>query len=314
MNEHNQYFTEGTSMEDGMLRNHSRPCSWLMLLLLFGFMIGSTPATTAQIIEPEPDWLAVAISVDFSVSPARFGHTVYAGKNDPATQTATILDWEHTDMTSSCTFHGVFSAPDANGYQRFDGTTNYIECDTPGIASEWLDMYPDVPLESHLTCDGGSPLFASTDGKLSPGTRPNPIITTSNLGINYYLPRQLNQARSQFRMGSATYSSNWWLPSTSNNQVLIAAWNGPAIIAADSQFNWMNYLDPAWEAGIRPVSGYSARHWYQSPNNLTSMASIGAYTLNTLPQTVYFGYDPATNNYFKGSLRKAIVDPGCPAS
>jgi len=297
-----------------MTNFYGRLQRWLILLFsaitLFG---GGIPAAQAQLAEPIPEWVAAATSIDLSVSPAQVRYTVYAGKNGPLPQTATVLKVTEVDISSTCIFHGTFGAIDANGYLPFDGITNYIECDAPGIATKWAALYPNKPLESHLTCDGGAPLFASSDVKLSTGTWSNPIITVPNLGLAYSLPRNANQARSQLYLGS-TFTSGAWTPTVAGNQLLAGGWNGPAIIAANARFSWLNYLDPAWKPAFKPIFGTNFRHWYQPPNTLTNMLSPTVYTLGTGSHSVYIGFNPNDSSYFKGSLRKAIFDPGCPIS
>lgn len=297
-----------------MRKFFGHPRHWLMMLFSAIALFGSSaPAAQAQLVEAEPDWFAAATTVDLSVTPAQVRYTVYAGKNGPLPQMATILKWEVVDITATCTYHGTFGNPDANGYLAFDGVTNYIECAAPGIADKWTNLYPNIPLESDVTCTGGAPLFASADVKLSTGTRNNPIITAPSLNLAYNLPRNNNQVRSQIYLG-ANYNSTLWAPTASGNQVLAGGWNGPAIIAANDKFGWLNYLDPAWKPGFKPIFGANFRHWYQSPTNLTGMSSPSVYILGTGAHSIYIGHNPTNNTYFKGSLRQAIFDPGCPAS
>jgi hypothetical protein len=283
------------------------------LLSALVIALTSTPSTRAQQIEPVPDWLAAAINVDMSVTPAQVRYTVYAGKNGPLPGQATILKWQDVDITSTCVYHGTFGAPDAAGYVAFDGSTTYIDCEAPGIATEWAQLYPTKPLESSLTCNGGAPFFASADVKLGSGTWANPIIAAPSLGVVYSIPRYGAQARSQLGLGS-NFSSAPWTPKATGNQLLIGGWNGPGIIAANSQFGWLNYLNSAWVSAFRPITGFTVRHWYQSPNNLTAPVGPTTYMLGTGAHHFQIGHNPIDNSYFKGSLRKASVDPGCPAS
>lgn len=297
-----------------MSKFFSRPRHWLIVLFSAIALFGSSaPTAQGQMVEPVPEWLAAAISVNFAVVPAQVKYTVYGGKNGPQAQTATILKLEETDITSTCTYYGSFGAPDANGYLPFDGVTNYIKCDAPGIADKWNALYPTIPLESPMTCDGGAPLFASADVKLASGTRSNPIIFTPDIGLGYSLPRTLNQARSQLFLGGNVTSAAW-TPLASGNQLLAGGWNGPGMIAAASKFGWLNYLNAGWVPAYKPLMGTSLRHWYQSPNMLTTLSSPISYPLGTGPHEVYIGHNPADGSYFKGSLRQAVFDPGCPAS
>jgi hypothetical protein len=209
---------------------------------------------------------------------------------------------------------GNLGPPDAHGYVQFDGATS-IECETPGIAPIWAELYPAAtPLETHISCPCqlGAPLFAGADARIAPGARPNPVIAAPELGMIYSLPRDGGKARSRIVIGGGSYASHSWSVENRGNQLLLGGLNGPAIIAADAQFGWMGYLDPAWKVSFEPLLGLAMGHWYQSPASFTSVSPVpSSYTLFTAAHRFHIGYNPVTDEYFNGALRKAVIDPGC---
>lgn len=297
----------------------------VLLALAAVLLVGAIPTPPARAAEPDPDWLAVAIQADFSVSPWRVIYTVYAGKNNLVTNTATILKWKHIDVTGTCAVDGNLGAPDANGYVVFDGATR-IKCDTPGIAIIWAELYPNKPaLPATLTCpcrdgtptDDFAPLFGSADARLVAGTFQNPVIAAPALGMSLSLPRNGNLARSRidFDLLNDYVNSSSWSPKNAGNQLLLGGLNGPGIIAADAQFGWLQYLNTPWRPVFQPILGSELRHWYQAPNNWSNVAPVpSSYQLFTGAHEVYIGYNPDTGQYFNGAIRKGIIDPGCPSS
>lgn len=303
--------------------NHTRRLLVLMFLAA-ALLVGATPAATARATEPAPTWMAVAITVDFTLTPWRVGYTLYAGKNNPAT----VLKWAHRDITGTCVVDGTLGVPDANGYMSFNGATR-IRCQAPGMAALWAELYPNRPgLPPQLTCpcrDGGptnsfGPLYASADARVVQsvlGTVQNPVIAAPDLGITYSLPvMNGTQSRSRIELNPGiTIDSSVWSANNAGNQVLLGGINGPAIIAADTQFGWLGYLNSSWKTPFASVFGPELRHWYQAPNTLTNVTPVPtSYQLSTSPHQVYIGFNPTTNQYLRGSLRKGVVDPGCPAS
>jgi hypothetical protein len=302
----------------------------LLIVALFAALLaGATPAASARVNEPVPDWVAAAVRADFSVTPFRVTYTVYAGKNSfvpPSSYTATILKWRTVDISRTCVVKGSLGAPDASGYVLFDGST-HVECDAPGIAQLWAQLYPAWPaLPASLVCPCNydaapgqagpiAPLFGSADARLATGTFRNPVISAPDLGVSLSLPTNLGVARTRLDLTANAITSQNWSLAAAGNQVLLGGINGPAIVAADSTFGWLSYLNAGWKAPFGAVFGQQMRHWYQSPSNLTNAAPApNSYALATGAHTVYIGVNPGSGEHFTGSIRTAIVDPGCPIS
>jgi len=68
---------------------------------------------------------------------------------------------------------------------------------------------------------------------------------------------------------------------------------------------------------VNYLSGFNLAHtewlsWIESQVNIQSIADAQTTDMYTEEMTLYIGYNPATNKYFRGRITNIAVDPGCP--
>jgi hypothetical protein len=289
-----------------MFRSIRNQRQLLILGLTIVVVLASNVALPSAHAQSAPSWQALSIEVDFPNQQPRVIQTTYYGSDLP---TPHVISSSSVDVTANCTTIGTLTY--SGDYAIFNGSS-YIQCGLASWRSNLALLAPGLPgaKNDKLTCDALSgPIFGAADVKLDPVTAQNPIIDASDLGIIFSLPATGNKARSQLKLSSRTYTSPTWNRNVNGNHTLIGI-DGPAIIATDTYFGWLDILTSNWEPFFQTVSGSTIGQMVESPLATWTAPTI-PYVLKTTASTIYIGYSPSTGSYLRGKLRNGQIDPGC---
>jgi hypothetical protein len=286
----------------------------ILLVAIVALLAVASPAPTARATS-SPTWAAWGITVDFPGKQLQVIYTAYVGTNDtPPVVTA----WSEEDITASCTIQGPPFAFDGD-YAIFNGQT-YIECTLPAWRDKIKALAPGLPAahKNVVTGDPGfGPLWAAADVKLDAVTSANPVLDAQELGMVFSLPStwQPNNstlARTRLTLSSGAYLSPSWLADMNAGNRMLIGEDGPAIVAVDGEFGWLNFLTiPAWKSYFtNQVTGMTLGSWVEAPGSSWKQTPVPSYQLKTTSGTVYIGYSPSSGAHFFGKIRSIRFDPG----
>lgn len=279
----------------------------LLLVLVAVLVVAAQPAPVAQAANNPPAWIAVAVVADFVDNKSEISYTVFGGRQGNPVE---ILAFSTEDITDDCSFTDISYS---GGYASFNGSSSQIVCDLSSLRDKIAELYPNAPLLPEvMECSAGlAPLWVSADLRHGLVSGLNPVVVAPGLGIGLSFPSNGSAVRTAMVLGGNNYSSNPWKPSTPSTRVLMGM-NGPAMIAIDDEFHWLDYLNPKWKQNFASLGGPNMRHWYESPIAASPANPPSSYTLQTGPTTLVIGHNPDNGQYFSGDLRYVRVDPGCP--
>jgi hypothetical protein len=297
----------------------------LMALTLIALASTMTPAPTAQAtqaLDPTPTpqpreqhWPGWGLRVTFPQDPKtgqRTHQVIYTAYTYAVTPTIQVTAAITENISANCTSYGMWQYD--GEYAIFDGTTNYIACNVPAWRDKLALLGQNVPCSSTTktvcACAAGSAASGAAQVRLVAGTRPNPLIDASELGLSLSLPLNGGQARTRLFVNPQTYASPQWNIDPSGNRVVMGM-DGPTMVVLDDYFKWMPYLNPAWRPWFRAnIVGPTIGH-IDYPTDTKWQAPAGGYELRTIAATVYIGRSATGGNFFRGRLADGIIDPPC---
>lgn len=250
----------------------------VLVLLGIYFLVATQPAKAAG-----QTWAKWKIQVNFqnnAINPklvVQIGHTTASGKK--------VIDQEE-DFAISCATVG--NPVVQNNKATFDGSS-YYECDVPSIQQKVSEMSSGA-LVIPDSCDAKRPYLTGVvtleDHPIQP-TNSNPLFYRDD--ITFELPLDVTTGQAQLSTsfdGAAAISDNFVAGGISHTVTAIYNKSGGA--------------------PYTPVFTVDTNSYGSSPATLSQ-----PIYLSTLESTIYFGYSPATGEYFEGILDFLIVDPYC---
>ena len=203
------------------------------------------------------------------------GHTTPSGRR--------IIDDEEM-IPLSCQSKG--NPTIKNGTAFFDGSS-YYECDMPSIQDKvmefWSMSIPD-------TCDSKRPYVtgrvAMTGNPVDPNPE-NPIFYRDDIQFNTPLDVANQKATMTVAFGQAAAESGKFIVNPAGQKLTA-------------------YFTRSGPASFNPVFVVDGSTISATPATINQPA-----ILSNLESTIYFGYSPASGEYFEGSLWPTEIDPFC---
>lgn len=250
----------------------------VLVLLGIYFLVATQPAKAVG-----QTWAKWKIQVNFQnnvINPklvVQIGYTTASGKK--------VIDQEE-DFAISCT--AVGNPIVQNNKATFDGSS-YYECDVPSIQQKVSEMTSGA-LVIPDSCDAKRPYLTGVitleDNPIQPAAT-NPLFYRDDITFDIPLDITTGQARLSTSFGgAAAISDNFVAGSTSHTVTAIYNKSGGS--------------------PYTPVFTVDTNSYGSSPATISQ-----PIYLSMLESTVYFGYSPATGEYFEGVLNSLIADPYC---
>jgi hypothetical protein len=292
----------------------------LVVLTALVVPVAPVPAVRAQQPTPTPgpagpEWPGWALRVTFPKDPAtglQAPKVIYTAYTYTVTPTVQVTGVITEDISADCSQNGL--GYDGVSAAIFDGSSAFIACAVPAWRELLFQLDPTVPganpNKDTLTCSANSPASGAAKVVVDPGSRDNPLIDASELGIALALPASGTQARTRLNVYPNNYGSPLWNINTGGNRVVMGS-DGPTMVALDNYFNWMPYLHPSWKPWFAAnIKGFEIGH-KDEPSMNTWQGPAGDFRLRTTAATVYIGRNVAGSSYFKGRVTEALIDPPC---
>lgn len=301
------------------VRSHMR-CRLLVSALMLFMLLGSTvPSASAQSIT-NADWFGWGVNVDFKNDTWDVRYVTYVGTDLPEPH---VIAENVVDISAQCKEYGTsklrYPTKDS---AYFDGNV-YLKCDLPSVRGvlATLNYTPPSGAEAFCPCVlGRGPFWV--DGQVrqlnTPGTMP--FLDAGDRGVRVSLLVNGGTARTKLEVtkalqpGFISYTSPNWPIDAAGNRTLMG-WSGERVITVADHFNWLDYLqDLGWRSFFKTnVSGRTIGYWNEASTTTTSGTNTlsGNYKLGMNEGTLYVGYSPSTQTYFKGEINSGGIDPGC---
>lgn len=175
-----------------------------------------------------------------------------------------------------------------NNKAIFNGSS-YYQCVVPSIQLKVSEMTGGAMIIPD-SCDAKRPyltgILSLEDNPIQPAAN-NPLFYREDISFNLPLDTATGQAQLVTSFDQATAESNSFVVGISNHTVT-AVYNKT------------------------PGSPYTPAFTVDTVSYTSTPATISQpIFLSTLESTVYFGYSPATGEYFEGILNSLVVDPYC---
>ena len=229
------------------------------------------------------NWVKWKIELTFPNNKAELLLTVQKGHTDGS---GTHFIDDEVAVPLSCHVYGTPVIQ--NGGAIFDGGS-YYECQMPSVKDIALQVWG---LTIPASCSAGRPYVRGElkleGAPLDPSPQ-NPVFFRDDIAFAVPLDVAAQEARLTVKFGQAVASSEPFpIDPNGHNIGAYLERTGP------TQFQPNLVVD---SIGLTPLPGVI--------NQLLSFS--------TLESTVYFGYSPATGEYFEGIMGPMVVDPPCPA-
>lgn len=285
----------------------------VMLIALLGTQLSIPAYASAPLTVPERqlqagptvEWARWILDLDFSKPDFATWRLVAGYDNTSVTPAQPVVLQEIVkDITASCRFQG--SAHIDQREAIFDGA-GYLACDLPSFVDELAALQTGLPLMGDCRC-----------------VNPDPFIY-ADLTLDRQLIGHINPLfhEDSFRfsvpwVGKRTAASRWWLDGQwvpdhvwrvdSGGNALFAGVGAQYFMAGQTSTTPIN--QPALAATIQATPNNHFLQWADSAT-ANHFGWTSTFQMTTEETTVYIGYDPNTNAYFKGRLRQLVVDPPC---
>lgn len=200
----------------------------------------------------------------------------------------------------------------------------YITCTIPSYRDAVAQLL-DLNLPIH--CDCLDP-WLSADLHANPNRqREYPLISLNKSGNSLAVFEATLQRQGRNRGYIETEMSSWDYPEKSKvfnvrqSQTFWSGLNPKRFIETLSERHdrYPNLWTTFWTSTdlVNYLSGFNLAHtewlsWIESQVNIQSIADAQTTDMYTEEMTLYIGYNPATNKYFRGRITNIAVDPGCP--
>ena len=235
---------------------------------------------------------------------------------------------------TSCWLQGGL-VPSSNRLD-FDGADDGVECSFPALAEAyWLMNGPQIPVPTPTRCECKKP-FIAFDGipaSLSPGAPGSfaeyPLFVDRDR--DFYAAMQVFTTTAQsnliFNQGFPYSSPLYGFDGVQATQ----GWSGEEPdtflrkvgYKSSGTLGWYAFLQKTVVATTFPTAGTTLWppnqffHWWTDTSSSSGAVTAsqswpGSFTMTNGPVHAYFGYDPNTGAYFKGTIFHLAVDPNCP--
>ena len=203
------------------------------------------------------------------------GHTTQSGRR--------IID-DEVKIPLSCQSNG--NPTIKNGVASFDGSS-YFNCDMPSIQDKVLQLWsmsiPDAceskrPYVTGRVAIAGNPIDPNPD---------NPIFYRDDIQFNTPLNIAAQNATMTVAFGQAAAESSTFIIDPAGQKLTA-------------------YLARSGPASFNPVFVVDGSTMSATPATINQPA-----VLSNLETTIFFGYSPASGEYFEGSLWPTEIDPFC---
>ncbi len=297
-----------------------RKSAAVQLLLGFCLFFLLFPASSALAQQPAPSsavWASYYLHADFSSRDIRVTWTPYIGQQATSNSAEHLVLHHGRPQELLCQTRGnLFFKGDAT---VFDGKS-YVECEMPSLQSYVAQHAPKLAIESYCECQlGNSPFWTAAELRLDGPLKQHPIFAKEDLGLS--IDTTDGQAFTKLHFaGHLIESTNFWTPSPNGNRLWIGN-GGGYFHKISAQMGWSDFIkDFRNHPQARPFleqlhSQFSLWEWvedsYGTPQLGPAFFYRDNYVLKTDEDTIYFGYEPSTSEYFTGGMRFVEVDPGC---